>query len=101
MAASPYLGSYGMFMESDTFKLTFTIPDNCEYVKTSVSLGTYTITVQLKEDEKEPSTTFVAEQEMLDCDLNGFLDAGFLLPEEEGTVGLAKRPKVSVNALVP
>lgn len=101
MAASPYLGNYGIFKETDYFKISFDIPINCNYAIThNPANNTYTIAVELNPAEKHPSTTFNTENENLECNVDGFVEVDFELPSTSG-LGLAKKPKLTVNDLIP
>lgn len=99
MGKSPYLGNYDLSNDKETFTITFEIPDNCSYTANEEMAGNYTIAVTLNPDEKEPSDIFVEKSEVVTCDQNDDLDVGFLLPTEGG-LGLAKKPKILVNALL-
>ena len=98
MATSSYLGSYSISNSRETFELKFDIPDNCSFLSTEEPLGNYTITVFLNPTIKKPSKIFVTKTIAIACDVNNNLEVGFLLPEEAGTIGLAKKPKLSINA---
>ena len=99
MAKSPYLGNYSILNEDDLFSIVFQIPDNCNYKADEDSPGVYTISVFLNPSEKDPSNIFITETVAIACDQDNNLEVGFLLPAEGG-LGLAKKPKILVNALL-
>lgn len=100
MGKSPYLGNYSILNEDDLFSIVFQIPDNCNYKADEDSTGVYTISVFLKPAVKKPSNIFVTITVGITCNENDDLEVGFLLPEEAGNLGLAKKPKILVNALL-
>lgn len=97
MATSAYLGDYSILNENTVFSILFQIPDNCYYKFDEDTNGVYTISVFLNPSIKKPSKTFVTKSEIITCDQSNNVEVGFLLPEEGG-IGLAKKPKLSVNA---
>lgn len=99
MGKSPYLGNYSILNEDDLFSIVFQIPDNCNYKADEDSPGVYTISVFLNPSVKNPSNIFVTETVAIACDQDNNLDVGFFLPEEGG-LGLARKPKILVNALL-
>lgn len=100
MGKSPYLGNYSILNEDDLFSIVFQIPDNCYYKADEDSSGIYTISVFLNPSVKKPSNIFVTETVSIACDQDNNFEVGFLLPEEAGNLGLAKKPKILVNALL-
>lgn len=100
MGKSPYLGNYSILNDNDLFSIVFQIPNNCNYKADEDAPGVYTISVFLKPAVKKPSNIFVTETLAITCDANDNLEVGFDLPLPTGTIGLAKKPKILVNALL-
>ena len=101
MASSPYLGSYGILKETGYFKFVFDIPVNCSYqVINNSEKSTYIIAVSIAPSEKEPSPIFSTQNISVECDAYGEVCVEFELPSSSG-VGLSKRPRLTVNDLIP
>jgi len=100
MASSPFLSHYGIYKETDNFKFTFYIPNNCSYsVEHDTSNNVYTVVVTLDPAAKGPSPVFVEHSFFVYCDESANVDVEFQLPQISGGVGLAKKPKLTVSDL--
>lgn len=100
MASSLYLSSYGIVKETGYFKFSFDIPINCTYtVIHNAGESNYTIVISIAPSEKGPSPIFSTESISVECDASGEVCVEFELPSSG--LGLAKRPKLTVNDLIP
>ncbi|MBC8644977.1 hypothetical protein [Flavobacterium lindanitolerans] len=79
---SLFLKNYGIKEETTNFKVTFKIPDNCEYSTFVDPYETNVINIQLKPYEKDPSSNFVEYVEYFST-INDFITVDFEIPDLE------------------
>lgn len=87
----------GLFTYEETdpsnFKLTFEIPDNCNYAVTQVGTA-YTVAIKLNAGQSNPSTTFMTCTEDLAVSGKVFSSC-FEQYQKTGTI--IKKPKIDIG----